>query len=273
MQNSVVSGGFDDLRFRHVRFLEEASDFGPVHVLLWSDDVIRTVTGESPKFTQEERLYFVEAVRTVDRITLIEKLVDVKTLPLADLERPLTWVVTEAEDSEAKRSFCANNNIQYRVVPERALMDLPQEQPAIADRSSNGKKVVVTGCFDWLHSGHVRFFEETAELGDLYVVLGHDDNVKLLKGKGHPLFSENERRYMVQAIRFVKQALISSGQGWMDAEPEVELIRPDIYAVNEDGDKPEKQAFCEAHGLEYVVLKRLPKEGLPGRESTTLRGF
>jgi hypothetical protein len=77
----------------------------------------------------------------------------------------------------------------------------------------------------------------------------------------------------VQAIRYVKQGLVSSGNGWMDAEPEIAQIRPDQYAVNEDGDKPEKRAFCEQYGLEYVVLKRTPKEGLPKRESTQLRGF
>ena len=87
------------------------------------------------------------------------------------------------------------------------------------------------------------------------------------------MFSQDERRYMVRAIRFVKQALISTGHGWMDAEPEINKIKPDIYAVNEDGDKPEKRAFCQAHKIEYIVLKRTPKEGLPRRESTVLRGF
>ena len=77
---------------------------------------------------------------------------------------------------------------------------------------------------------------------------------------------------MVQSARYVKQALLSSGQGWMDAEPEIGVIRPDIYAVNEDGDVPEKRAFGDQHGIEYVVLNRIPKEGLPKRESTTLRG-
>ena len=86
------------------------------------------------------------------------------------------------------------------------------------------------------------------------------------------MFPEDERRYMVGSIRFVKQALISSGSGWMDAEPEIEAIKPDIYAVNEDGDKPEKRTFCEEHGLAYVVLKRRPAPGLPRRESTYLRG-
>ena len=87
------------------------------------------------------------------------------------------------------------------------------------------------------------------------------------------MFSQDERRYMVQAIRYVKAALISTRHGWMDAAPEIDRIGPDAYAVNEDGDKPEKRAFCEQHGLEYVVLKRAPREGLPRRESTVLRGF
>ena len=133
--------------------------------------------------------------------------------------------------------------------------------------------MIVTGCYDWLHSGHVRFFEEVSGLGDLFVVVGSDANVRLLKGAGHPLVSQDERRYMVQAVRFVHTALISTGKGWMDAEPEIELIRPDIYVVNDDGDKPEKRLFCAEHGLQYVVLKRLPRLGLPRRESTVLRGF
>ena len=87
------------------------------------------------------------------------------------------------------------------------------------------------------------------------------------------MFSQEERRYLVASIKFVKQALVSSGSGWLDAEPEIKVIQPDIYAVNEDGDKPEKRAFCEKHGLEYVVLKRMPAAGLPRRESTRLRGF
>ena len=84
---------------------------------------------------------------------------------------------------------------------------------------------------------------------------------------------EPERLYMVQAIRFVKEALVATGSGWMDAEPEIAKIYPDIYAVNEDGDKPEKRAFCQEHNLGYVVLKRTPKEGLATRTSTNLRGF
>jgi len=59
----------------------------------------------------------------------------------------------------------------------------------------------------------------------------------------------------------------------MDAEPEIAVIGAQVYAVNEDGDKPEKREFCRAHGLEYLVLKRVPAPGLPRRSSTDLRGF
>jgi hypothetical protein len=67
--------------------------------------------------------------------------------------------------------------------------------------------------------------------------------------------------------------LISSGNGWLDAEPEVRHIKPDYYVVNEDGDKDEKRQYCEQKGIEYIVLKRKPKPGLTRRTSTDLRGF
>ena len=34
------------------------------------------------------------------------------------------------------------------------------------------KKVFVSGCYDLLHSGHVEFFRQAAEYGDLYVGIG-----------------------------------------------------------------------------------------------------
>jgi cytidyltransferase-like protein len=139
--------------------------------------------------------------------------------------------------------------------------------------ASRQKKVVVTGSYDWFHSGHVRFFEEVGAYGDLYVIVGHDANIRLLKGEGHPLLPGPERRYVVGSIKYVKQALISSGNGWLDADPEIRQLKPDIYAVNEDGDKGGKREYCQKNGIQYLVLKRTPASGLPVRSSTLLRGF
>jgi cytidyltransferase-like protein len=270
MAEVVVTGGFDDLRSYDVRFLEEAAKFGRVHVLLWSDQTTKNLDGKAPKFTQDERYYFLQAIRYVNQVTVVD--VD-NPDSLSDLEslKPKSWVVYEVDDNERKQAFCRKNGITYHILTGNDLQGFPV-LPIETGGNAN-KKVVVTGCFDWLHTGHVRFFEETSELGALYVVVGHDKNIELLKGERHPLFKQDERCYMVQAIRYVKQALISSGHGWMDAGPEIERLKPDIYAVNEDGDHPEKREFCAQHGLEYVVLKRTPKKGLVRRESTQLRGF
>jgi cytidyltransferase-like protein len=274
MLNKIfVSGSFDDLRSRHVRFLDEAAQLGPVHVLLWSDQLVQTLTGKDPKFPQTERQYFVEAIRYVQQVTLVEYLSSPDSLPLGMVESNAIWAVPADTDTPAKSGFCKGNGIGYRVIPEDVLRQFPSKPMHALVDTSGRKKVVVTGCYDWLHTGHVRFFEETSQLGDLHVVIGNDANVRFLKGEGHPLIQEAERLYMVHAIRYVTEAWISSGTGWMDAEPEIGQIRPHYYAVNEDGDKPEKRAFCQSHQLEYVVLKRLPKEGLPKRESTKLRGF
>lgn len=274
MTRVLVSGSFDDLRSRQIRFLDEAARMGErLVVLLWSDDGVIAATRSDPKFPQAERKYLVESMRAVDAVSLVNIVESPDALPADFSAHPGdTWVVGPDGDSALKREFCRARGLNFRVISAQELAGFPTLEVR-DDGDAGRKKVVVTGCYDWLHSGHVRFFEEASAFGDLYVVVGGDENVRFLKGPGHPLFPEDERRYSVQGVRFVKQALISTGWGWMDAEPEIERIRPDIYLVNEDGDKPEKKAFCEERGLEYVVLKRAPREGLPRRESTQLRGF
>jgi cytidyltransferase-like protein len=273
MKTIVLTGSFDNIKSREVRFLEEASKRGNLQVLMWSDPYINKVEGRQPKFPQRERLYILEAIRYVQRVYMVEDCASLDELPSVRGIKPDMWVVDQEDDTPEKRRFCASHGIVYQVIDPVDLKGFPLLPISGDDACTTKKKVLVTGTFDWLHSGHIRFFEETSALGELYVVVGHDENIRFLKGNGHPMFSADERRYMVQSIRVVKQALISTGHGWMDAEPEIATIKPDIYAVNEDGDNPEKHAFCEKHGLEYMVLTRKPKEGLPPRESTVLRGF
>ena len=189
------------------------------------------------------------------------------------LALPDLWAVDEPHDTPAKCAFCEAHGLAYHVISSRSFAGFPKADLVIAPPTPGRKKVLVTGCYDWFHSGHVRFFEEASEHGDLYVIAGNDANVAHLKGADHPLFKEDERRYLCASIRYVHQALITTGWGWLDAEPEMRRIKPDIYAVNEDGDKPEKRKFCAEHGIRYLVLKRIPKEGLTRRTSTNLRGF
>jgi cytidyltransferase-like protein len=265
----VVSAAFDDIKSRDLRFLEEASKLGDVTVLLWPDSLVQKLTGKPPKFPLAERLYFLNALRYVRRVIQAGDADNPDTLPntlKADL-----WADCEPAANPAREAFCRGEHIPYHVFKPDELKGFPE--PAPLPSAPRRKKIVVTGSYDWFHSGHIRFFEEVSSLGDLYVCVGHDANIRFLKGEGHPLVPEAERRYIVGSIKFVKQALISSGMGWLDADPEISRLKPDIYAVNDDGDRGGKSDYCRKMGIEYLILKRTPAPGLPRRSSTDLRGF
>ena len=132
------------------------------------------------------------------------------------------------------------------------------------------KKVFVSGCYDMLHSGHVAFFKEASTYGDLYVGIGSDATIRELKDR-KTINTEQERLYMVKAIRYVKDAFINSGSGMLDFEEDVKRLKPDIFFVNSDGYTPGKKRFCEANGIELVVSTRIPEAGLPTRSTTALR--
>ena len=132
------------------------------------------------------------------------------------------------------------------------------------------KKVFVSGCYDLLHSGHVEFFRQAAAFGDLYVGIGSDATI--LDYKHHKtVYSEQERLFMVKSIRYVTDAFINAGSGIMDFVPTLDIVKPDVFVVNEDGGSEEKRRLCEERGIEYVVLSRDPHEGLTARSSTALK--
>ena len=132
------------------------------------------------------------------------------------------------------------------------------------------KKVFVSGCFDMLHSGHIAFLEEAASFGDLYVGLGSDKTIFELKGR-KTVCSENERLYMLKALRCVKDAWISKGSGMLDFLDEMITLYPDIFFVNSDGDSEIKREICQKHNIEYIVSQRIPHQNLEKRSTTELR--
>ncbi|MCI0498620.1 MAG: adenylyltransferase/cytidyltransferase family protein [Planctomycetales bacterium] len=266
----ITCGCFDNLSSRQIRFLQEASRAGELHLLLFDDALTESLYGAAPKFPLAERQYCLGAVRYVEQVHVISdvsELENVSNLVGGSVEG---WYLQASENIPECSVYADKQHISCCRIKNEQLMGFPENTPP---GPSLAKKAIVTGCFDWFHSGHVRFLEEASQYGDVYVVVGHDKNIELLKGVGHPMFSQAERRYMAGAIRFVRQALVSTGHGWLDAEPEIRRIRPDFYVVNEDGDQPAKREFCRRNGIEYVVLKRRPKPGLQRRTSTHLRGF
>lgn len=135
---------------------------------------------------------------------------------------------------------------------------------------SEPKKVFVSGCYDLLHSGHVEFFRQASQYGDLYVGIGSDATI--LEYKHHkPMFPEDERLFMVKAVRYVKDAVINQGSGVIDFLPSLDLIKPDRFVVNADGGSPLKAEICRERGIEYIELQRTPHEGLEARSSTSIK--
>ena len=267
----ITAVAFDGMNSKRIRFIHEISKLGRIEILLLSDKLIQCLTGTNPKFGESERCYFLESIRYVSNVYIVDDILQLQQVSNVIANPVDMWIALDLEVFADCEQFARQQEINYKIFYADELKGYPEHNYDLTVTS--GKKALVTGCFDWFHTGHIRFFEEASEYGDLYVVLGHDKNIKKLKGLGHPMFSENERKYIIGSIRFVKQAIVSSGDGWLDAEPEIEKIKPDRYVVNEDGDKDIKRLYCETKGIEYIVLKREPKPSLIRRTSTDLRGY
>ena len=166
MNKVVVSASFDDFRSGHARLLEEAAKLGEVHALIWTDERVKALTRKPPKFPAYERLYLVQGIRYVHAVHIASRPPDPRAIPDWGDLNPQIWAVPEDEATEEKMSFCDRMGIVLHVIPADSLRVFPTTPPPRA-RASKHEKVIVTGCFDWLHSGHIRFFEEAAGRGDL----------------------------------------------------------------------------------------------------------
>ena len=132
------------------------------------------------------------------------------------------------------------------------------------------KKVFVSGCYDLLHSGHVEFFQQASQFGELYVGIGSDATYLEYKHR-KPMFPQEERLFMVRNIKAVKEAYINEGSGIIDFIPTLDIVKPDIFVVNAEGGSDAKRQLCEERGIQYIELERTPHEGLEARSSSSLK--
>src|SRR5512135_3134752 len=108
----VLSGGFDDLRSRHLRLVQEASKLGEVMVLLWPDDALERLTGRAPKFPLTARLYMLNAVRFVHRALPLAELGEPNSLPELKDFQPQVWVDEETAANAARAAFCRTRGLE-----------------------------------------------------------------------------------------------------------------------------------------------------------------
>jgi glycerol-3-phosphate cytidylyltransferase-like family protein len=136
METVVVSGSFDNIRSRDIRLLEESARFGPVHVCLWSDHVVERLTGSAPRFSMQERKYFLEAVRFVHQVWTVDELSDIDTLPRLPGLNPGLWVVPDNEDTPGKKKYCDSQEMGYQVLGQSSLEGFPHTVMASESPSS-----------------------------------------------------------------------------------------------------------------------------------------
>lgn len=120
----------------------------------------------------------------------------------------------------------------------------------------NKKKVLVGGCFDVLHFGHIEFLKRAKEEGEfLIVALESDEFIKRRKNR-NPIHNQEERAKILEAIKYVdlviKIPYLKSDEQYLEL---VKTIKPQIIAATE-GDKQmenKKRQAAEVHGLVQVV--------------------
>lgn len=118
--------------------------------------------------------------------------------------------------------------------------------------------VVVTGVFDLLHIGHLRFLEAARHLGDALIVgVEDDDRVRRWKGPDRPIMTQEDRCDLLAALRVVDRVFLISGER-VDSDYYVDLLRPlapSYLAVTADDPYlAEKQGGMARIGVEVRVV-------------------
>lgn len=120
------------------------------------------------------------------------------------------------------------------------------------------KVVLIGGCFDILHIGHVKFLKKAKGIGDyLIVLLEPDINIKKLKGPTRPIQSELQRKEILEAIKFIdKVILVPNNANGETYNKLVKKLKPSVIAVTEgDPIKQIKLSQAKSVGAKLKVIK------------------
>ena len=116
-------------------------------------------------------------------------------------------------------------------------------------------KVWVNGTFDVLHVGHIRLLEYASQFGTLRVGIDTDKRVKELKGEERPFNNQEDRKKMLESIKFVGEVV------YFDSREEliqcVKDYSPDIMVVGNDYQG--ETVFGSEHAKQLIFFEKIPK--------------
>ena len=123
-------------------------------------------------------------------------------------------------------------------------------------RNLKTKVVLVGGCFDILHYGHIYFLKKAKKLGSLLVVaLESDENTKKLKGSKRPIHGQSQRAEILNSLNFVDRVIS------LPPSPNYILltkkIKPDIIACDPEDMLIKNREVYESLGAKIVVIPKI----------------
>tara|TARA_R110000824_G_scaffold115732_5_gene266894 strand:+ start:1461 stop:1853 length:393 start_codon:yes stop_codon:yes gene_type:complete len=113
------------------------------------------------------------------------------------------------------------------------------------------KKVFTNGCFDILHRGHIELLKFCKSLGEVTVGLNSDKSVKKLKGLKRPIFTEEDRKFMLESCKYVDNVVLFDEQTPFKL---INSLRPDVVVKGGDY-KPQEvvgYGICEVVIFKFV---------------------
>lgn len=141
-------------------------------------------------------------------------------------------------------------------------------------KRSGKKTVMVTGCYDILHLGHLVFFNYAKSQGDVLVVaVGSDETIHAYKGPNRPINNEVLRSRLLAGLGVVDYVIICHEplvNFNMDHKRLIEIMRPDVYIVPVTDKKlAYKKELVELNGGKFIACRRNPPNHIKGGISTT----
>ena len=123
----------------------------------------------------------------------------------------------------------------------------PDRVEEFADMMTNERIVFTNGCYDLIHRGHVKLLNTARSFGDYLVVgINSDDSVERLKGAGRPLFSAEDRAFVLLNLRAVDYITVF---GEDTPEKLIRRLKPDVLV------KGDEYALSEIVGAEFQISR------------------
>lgn len=167
---------------------------------------------------------------------------------------------------------CSAEEILNSFIRQEKFLSLGELEKTVMKLRRQGHTIVFTnGCFDILHSGHVRYLSAARRLGDVLIVgLNNDQSIKRLKGLNRPVNKLEDRVQVLSALEAVTY-IVDFGAATDDTPTRlIRLIKPDFFvkggdysldqlaeaaAVTENGGQVRILPYLEDHSTSLTIAR------------------